>query len=70
VKGAIVAAIQEPMRSVADFPTYIPKWAFQLILRMGQFEVGKMYDITVMIPEGGIEPIWVIKGSAKMEGGK
>jgi hypothetical protein len=65
-----VAAIQEPMRSVADFPTYIPKWAYQLIMRIGQLEEGQMHDITVMIPKGGTEPYWAIKGSAKVEGGK
>jgi hypothetical protein len=58
------------MRSVADFPAYIPKWAYQLIMRIGQLEEGQMHDITVMIPKGGTEPYWVIKGSAKVEGGK
>jgi hypothetical protein len=29
-----------------------------------------MHDITVMIPKGGTEPYWAIKGSAKVEGGK
>jgi hypothetical protein len=59
-------AIQEPMRSVADFPAYTPRWAFKLIMRIGQLEEGQVHDITVMIPKGG-EPIWAIKGSAKME---
>jgi hypothetical protein len=63
-----VAAIQEPMRSVADFPTYTPAWVLSFIRRLAKLERGRAHEITLILPENGADPYWVIKGSAKVEG--
>jgi hypothetical protein len=55
------------MRSVADFPTYTPKWVHKFVLRLAQLEHGKAHDIVLIMPDDGSEPTWVVRGSAKME---
>jgi hypothetical protein len=62
-----VAAIQEPMRSVADFPAYTPRWVHKFVLRLAQLEHGQAHDIVLIMPDDGSEPTWVVRGSAKME---
>jgi hypothetical protein len=62
-----VAASGEPMRSIADFPMYTPKWASDLLKRISKLEQGKMHDIVLIMPDDGSEPTWVVRGSAKLE---
>jgi hypothetical protein len=51
-------------------PTGIPRQWLPILQRMARLERGKIYDITLVVPdEPGSKPYWGLTGQAKIEGG-
>lgn len=48
----------------------VPKWARRLIYRLAQLERGKAYDVTVVMPSGEGDPVWVVRGVNPVENAK
>lgn len=57
----------EPVRCENDIARYWPGWFVRLAMAVARFERGHAYDLTVIMPEGDGEPLWIIKGGAKVE---
>ena len=52
-------------------PTGIPARWLRFLYRMARLEGGKVYTITVIVPDKpDSEPQWAISGSAKVENGR
>lgn len=65
-----MAAAAEPLREAADVARVWPNWYIKLAMRLAQLQQGHAYDVTVIIPAGGGEPVWIVRGGAKVENDK
>lgn len=57
----------EPLRTDAEPARTWPAWYLKLAMRLSQLQQGHAYDVTVIVPAGGGEPVWIVRGGAKVE---
>ena len=46
-------------------PEGVPRWAWKLLLRLGQLKRGKVYRLTLFVLDG--EPVWTLEEQGKLE---
>ena len=51
----------EPLQVVG-----VPTWATRLLYRLGMLQAGRVYNVVVIIPDGG-EPSWSVISDSKLE---
>lgn len=44
-----------------------PRWFVRFALRVAQLERGRAYNVLIVVPHGGGEPVWTVLGDGKLE---
>lgn len=57
----------EPLREAADVARVWPAWYIKLAMRLAQLQRGQAYDVTLIVPVGDGEPVWIVRDGTKVE---
>ncbi len=55
------------LRTMTDVERALPRWFVRLALRISQLEPGKAYNLIVIVPDNGSEPLWAVQNASKLE---